>query len=179
MGERRESRADTAVKTLKLTVKVLTLSAIWQLTLLKVQTLGEAKIVEAPLFVLLFLIWLHWMSWIPIGCFLVWILLDLTTKIGCRSMIPLDLSTKIRCGSMIPLDLTTKIGCGSMIPVDPAEKLDVRSRISLDLSTDLRVWIYDPIGSRIQIHGIRSRDPFLGSMDMSAAEVPGRGPAGD
>ena len=154
MGERRESRADTTIKTLKLTVKVLTLSAIWQLTLLKVQTLGEAKIVEAPLFVLLFLIWLYWMSWSPIGCFLVWILLDLTTKIG--------------CGSMIPLDLTTKIGCGSMIPVDPKGKLDVRSRISLDLSTDLRVWIYDPIGSGIQIHGIGSRDPFLGSMDMSA-----------
>ena len=171
MGERRESRADTAVKTLKLTVKVLTLSAIWQLTLLKVQTLGEAKIVEAPLFVLLFLIWLYWMSWIPIGCFLVWILLDLTTKIGCGSMIPLDLTTKIGCGSMIPLDLMTKIGCGSMIPVDPTGKLNVRSRISLDLSTDLRVWIYDPIGSRIQIHGIGSRDPFLGSMDMSACNI--------
>ena len=39
--------------------------------------------------------------------------------------------------------------------------------IPLDLSTNLGVGIYDPIGSQIQILGIGSRDPFLGSMDMS------------
>ena len=39
--------------------------------------------------------------------------------------------------------------------------------IPLDLSTNLGVGIYDPIGSQIQILGIGSPDPFLGSMDMS------------
>ena len=38
---------------------------------------SEAKIVVVPLFVLLFLSWSFLMSWTPIGCFLVWIPVDL------------------------------------------------------------------------------------------------------
>ena len=43
--------------------------------------------------------------------------------------------------------------------------------IPVDLSANCEDWIYDPNGSGIQIFGIRSRDPFSGSMDMSAPEV--------
>ena len=39
--------------------------------------------------------------------------------------------------------------------------------IPVDLSANCEGWIYDPNGSRIQILGIRSQDPFSGSMDMS------------
>ena len=41
---------------------------------------------------------------------------------------------------------------------------------SLDLSANCECWIYEPNGSGIQILGIRSRDPFSGSTDMSAAD---------
>ena len=40
--------------------------------------------------------------------------------------------------------------------------------ISVDLSANCESWIYDPNGSGIQILGIRFRDPFSGSRDMSA-----------
>ena len=40
--------------------------------------------------------------------------------------------------------------------------------IPVDLSANCEGWIYDPDGSGIQIVGIRSRDPFSGSTDMSA-----------
>ena len=40
--------------------------------------------------------------------------------------------------------------------------------IPVDLSASCEGRIYDPNGSGIQILGIRSRDPFLGSTDMSA-----------
>ena len=40
--------------------------------------------------------------------------------------------------------------------------------IPVDLSANCEGWIYDPNGSGIQILGIRFRDPFSGSMDMSA-----------
>ena len=40
--------------------------------------------------------------------------------------------------------------------------------IPVDLSASCEGWIYDPNGSGIQILGIRSRDPFSGSTDMSA-----------
>ena len=39
--------------------------------------------------------------------------------------------------------------------------------IPVDLSANCDVWIYDPNGSANQILGIRSRDPFSGSTDMS------------
>ena len=42
--------------------------------------------------------------------------------------------------------------------------------IPVDLSANCEVWIYDPNGSRIQLLGIRSRDQFLGSRDMSDAD---------
>ena len=42
--------------------------------------------------------------------------------------------------------------------------------IPVDLSANCEDWIYDPNGSGIQILGIRSRDPFLGSTDMSGQE---------
>ena len=42
--------------------------------------------------------------------------------------------------------------------------------IPVDLSANCDGWIYDPNGSGIQILGIRSRDPFSGSTDISAAE---------
>ena len=42
--------------------------------------------------------------------------------------------------------------------------------IPVDLSTNCEDWIYDPNGSGIQFLGIRSRDPFSGSMDMSALQ---------
>ena len=51
------------------------------------------------------------------------------------------------------MDLLPYCEGGSMIPVD--------------LSANCEGWIYDPNGSGIQILGIRSRDPFLGSTDMS------------
>ena len=43
--------------------------------------------------------------------------------------------------------------------------------IPVDLLANCEGWIYDPNGSGIQILGIRSRDPFSGSMDMSDPEV--------
>ena len=39
--------------------------------------------------------------------------------------------------------------------------------IPVDLSANCEGWIYDPNGSGIKILGIRSRDPFSGSTDMS------------
>ena len=54
-----------------------------------------------------------------------------------------------------------------MISLSPSTIWEPGSVIPLDLSTNLGVRIYDPIGSQIQILGIGSRDPFLGSMDMS------------
>ena len=56
-----------------------------------------------------------------------------------------------------------------MILLSPSTIWEPGSVIPLDLSTNLGVWIYDPIGS--QILGIGSRDPFLGSMDMSGGSV--------
>ena len=44
-----------------------------------------------------------------------------------------------------------------MIPVDP--------------SANREDWIYDPNGSRIQILGIRSWDPFSGSTVMSGLTI--------
>ena len=41
--------------------------------------------------------------------------------------------------------------------------------IPVDLSANCEGWIYDPNGSGIQILGIRSRDPFSGSTDMSGS----------
>ena len=41
------------------------------------------------------------------------------------------------------------------------------SMIPVDLSANCEGRIYDPNGSGIQILGIRSRDPFSGSTDMS------------
>ena len=43
------------------------------------------------------------------------------------------------------------------------------SMISVDLSANREGRIYDPNGSGIQILGIRSRDPFSGSTDMSGS----------
>ena len=43
--------------------------------------------------------------------------------------------------------------------------------IPVDLSANREGWIYDPNGSGIQILGISSRDPFSGSMDMSALHI--------
>ena len=42
--------------------------------------------------------------------------------------------------------------------------------IPVDLSVNCESGIYDPNGSGIQILGIRSRDPFSGSTDMSGAD---------
>ena len=42
--------------------------------------------------------------------------------------------------------------------------------IPVDLSANCEGRIYDPNGFRIQILGIRSRDPFSGSTDMSDAD---------
>ena len=56
--------------------------------------------------------------------------------------------------SRIRKDLLLYCEGGSMIPVD--------------LSANCEDWIYDPNGSGIQILGIRSRDPFSESTDMSA-----------
>ena len=47
------------------------------------------------------------------------------------------------------------------------EKMQTQIYDLMDLSTKWRVWIYDPIRSQIQIHGIRSWDPFSGSTSMS------------
>ena len=41
--------------------------------------------------------------------------------------------------------------------------------IPVDLSANCEGWIYDRNGSGIQILGIRSRDPFPGSTDMSGS----------
>ena len=68
--------------------------------------------------------------------------------------------------------------------MDPDTLLSLRSRIRMDLlpycegrymipvdlsanSANCESRIYDPNGSGIQILGIRSRDPFSGSTDMS------------
>ena len=51
------------------------------------------------------------------------------------------------------MDLSIHYMRGSMIPVDLSTKYERR--------------IYDPIRSWIQILGIRSRDPFLGSVHIS------------
>ena len=59
--------------------------------------------------------------------------------------------------SWIRMNLLPHCDGGSMIPVD--------------LSANCEGWIYDPNGFRIQIHGIRSRDSFSGSTDMSGYNV--------
>ena len=64
--------------------------------------------------------------------------------------------------------------------MDPATIRSLGSRIRKDLAllrrriydpsgsvANCEGWIYDPNGSGIQILGIRSRDPFSGSTDMS------------
>ena len=43
--------------------------------------------------------------------------------------------------------------------------------IPVDLSANCEGWVYDPNGSGIQILGIRSRDPFSGSTDMSGTST--------
>ena len=67
-------------------------------------------------------------------------------------------------------------------PMDPDTIRSLRSRIRMDLlpyckgeymipvalSANCEGWIYDPNGSGIQILGIRSRNPFSGTTDMSA-----------
>ena len=57
--------------------------------------------------------------------------------------------------SRIRMDFLPYCEGGSMIPVD--------------LLANCEGWIYDPNGSGIQILGIRSRDPFLGSTDTSGS----------
>ena len=42
--------------------------------------------------------------------------------------------------------------------------------IPVDLSVNCESGIYDPNGSGIQLLGIRSRDPFSGSTDMSGSK---------
>ena len=67
----------------------------------------------------------------------------------------MDPDTKQSLGSRIRMDLLPCCEDGSMIPVD--------------LSANCEGRIYDPNGSGIQILGIRSRDPFSGSTDMSVS----------
>ena len=66
----------------------------------------------------------------------------------------MDPDTILSLRSRIRMNLLPYCEGGSMIPVD--------------LSANCEGWIYDPDGSGIQILGIRSRDPFSGSTDMSA-----------
>ena len=42
--------------------------------------------------------------------------------------------------------------------------------IPVELAANYEGWIYGPNRSRIQILGIRSRDPFSGSTDMSGEQ---------
>ena len=57
------------------------------------------------------------------------------------------------------------IGSISIIPVDLSDKIYFGSMTPSDSSANLGVRIYDPIRSQIQILGIGSRDPFLGSVE--------------
>ena len=59
---------------------------------------------------------------------------------------------------MIPMDLSIHSMSGSLNPADLLTRRERR--------------IYDPIRSRIQILGIRSRDPFLGSTHKYATSKP-------
>ena len=59
----------------------------------------------------------------------------------------------------IPMDLLPYCEGGSLIPVD--------------LSANCESWIYDSKASGIQIFGIRSRNPFSGSTDMSGHNISG------
>ena len=57
----------------------------------------------------------------------------------------------------------------SRIRMDLLPYCEGLSMIPVDLSANCEGWIYDPNGSGIQILGIRSRDPFSGSTDMSGS----------
>ena len=72
-------------------------------------------------------------------------------------------------GDLIPMDPDTIRSLRSRIRMDILPCCEGRSMIPVDLSANCEGRIYDPNGSGIQILGIRSRDPFSGSMDMSAA----------
>ena len=65
------------------------------------------------------------------------------------------------------VNLTAKNPLGSMIPSDLTANLKGGSMICVDLATKLNAWIYDPVGSRIQIHGIGSRIHFGSQVPMS------------
>ena len=71
--------------------------------------------------------------------------------------------------SMISMDLSAKFMGDLWSQWIPRQNLRSGSMISVDLSTKCRGLIYDPIGSQIQILGIGSRDPFLGSVHMSGS----------
>ena len=70
-------------------------------------------------------------------------------------------------GDRIPMDPDTIRNLRSRIRMDLLPYCEGRSMIPVDLSANCEGWIYDPNGSGIQILGIRSRDPFSGSTDMS------------
>ena len=65
-------------------------------------------------------------------------------------------------GDRIPMDPDTIRSLRSRIRMDLLPYCEGRSMIRVDLSANCEGWIYDPNGS-----GIRSRDPFSGSTDMS------------
>ena len=72
-------------------------------------------------------------------------------------------------GDRIPMDPDTIQSLKSRIRMDLLPYCEGRSMIPVDLSANCEGWIYDPNGSGIQILGIRSRDPFSGSTDMSGS----------
>ena len=101
-------------------------------------------------------------TWMGLSCFDFLFsvdLLDPTRPFFSRSMIrstAVDLWTKVYLRwIVIPVNTSTNYPLGFMGPED--------------LST--LVWIYDPMGFRIQIHGIRSWDPFFLSTSMSSASL--------
>ena len=71
-------------------------------------------------------------------------------------------------GDRIPMDHDTKRSLGSWIRMDLLHYCESGSMIPVDLSANCEGWIYDLNGPEIQILGIRSRDPFSESADMSA-----------
>ena len=73
-------------------------------------------------------------------------------------------------GDRIPMDLDTIRSLRSRIRMDLLPYCEGRSMIPVDRSANCEDRIYDPNGSGIQILGIRSRDPFSGSTDMSGSE---------
>ena len=74
-------------------------------------------------------------------------------------------------GDRIPMDPDTIRSLRSRIRMDLLPYCEGRSMIPVDRSANCEDWIYDPNGSGIQILGIRSRDPFSGSTDMSGCDV--------